>query len=61
MTGFRIAIQSEREASYLEERIEVFLNNVEKLLEDMPEEQFEKEKSSLTNRLREDYKNLHSE
>lgn len=61
MTGFRIAIQSEREAPFLEERIEAFLNNFEKLLEDMPEEQFEKEKTSLANRLREDYKNLHSE
>lgn len=61
MTGFRISIQSEREALYLEERIEAFLDKFEKLLEEMTEEQFEKEKTSLTNRLREDYKNLHSE
>lgn len=61
MTGFRISIQSEREASYLEERIEAFLDKFEQDLEDMTEEQFQKEKTSLTNRLREDYKNLHSE
>jgi insulysin len=56
-----LCIQSEREAVYLEERIDSFLNGFEKQLEDMPEEQFDKEKSSLVNRLREDYKNLHSE
>lgn len=61
MTGFRVAIQSERDAAYLEERIDNFLTKFEKQLEEMSDERFEKEKSSLTNRLREDYKNLHSE
>lgn len=61
MTGFRISIQSEREADYLEERIDSFLTNFGKYLEDMPDEQFEKEKTSLVNRYREEHKNLHAE
>lgn len=61
MTGFRISIQSEREAHYLEDRVDKFLLGFEKYLEDLTPEQFEKEKTSLVNRLKEDYKNLYQE
>ena len=61
MTGFRISIQSERDASYLEQRIDSFLASFEKYLEDMSENKFEQEKGSLVNRLKEDFKNLYQE
>lgn len=61
LIGIRFTIQSERDAAYLEERVESFLTNIETYLKDLPEEQFEKEKKSLANRLREDHKNLASE
>lgn len=61
LTGVRFTIQSERDAAYLEERIDSFLTNFDQYLVDMTDEQFEKEKTSLVNRLREDHKNLHSE
>lgn len=61
MTGFRISIQSEREASYLEDRIDNFLKAFEKYLEDLAPDQFHRERASLTNRLKEDYKNLFGE
>lgn len=61
MTGFRISIQSERDAAYLESRIDAFLVQFEKYLEEMTPEKFEEEKMSLINRLNEDYKNLYQE
>ena len=61
MTGFRISIQSERSAAYLEDRVDNFLLGYEEQLQNLPVEQFERERASLTNRLREDYKNLFQE
>ena len=61
MTGFRISIQSERSAAYLEDRVDNFLLAYEEQLQNLPVEQFERERASLTNRLREDYKNLFQE
>lgn len=58
MTGLRISIQSERDAHYLEERVDSFLNTFEAYLSNMSEEQYVKERASLVNRLREEPKNL---
>jgi insulysin len=58
MTGLRISIQSERDAHYLEDRVDAFLNTFEGYLSGMTDEQFEKERASLVNRLREEPKNL---
>ena len=58
MTGLRISIQSERDAHYLEDRVDAFLNTFESYLSNMSDEQFDKERTSLVNRLREEPKNL---
>lgn len=58
MTGFRISIQSERDAAYLESRVDAFLDSFEGTLQGMSDEQFDKERASLVNRLREEPKNL---
>ena len=61
MTGFRIMIQSERDAMYLEERIDSFLQGFDNYLSELSEEKFEQERTSLVNRLKEDFKNLYQE
>lgn len=61
MTGIRINIQSERDAAYLEERIDAFLLTFDKHLSELSDAQFTREKESLANRLREDFKNLYQE
>ena len=45
--GFRIIIQSERDPAYLESRVEVFFDYMRKMLAEMPEEEFERQKKSL--------------
>ncbi|KAF9882582.1 Insulinase (Peptidase M16) [Aspergillus nanangensis] len=59
--GYRVIIQSERTAEYLESRIEDFLTNFRQALEDMTEEDFEGHKRSVTNERLEKPENLSSE
>ncbi|KAI9368118.1 Metalloenzyme, LuxS/M16 peptidase-like protein [Aspergillus egyptiacus] len=59
--GYRVIIQSERTAPYLESRIEAFLTSFGKTLEAMPEDEFEGHKRSVINRRLEKLKNLGSE
>lgn len=59
--GYRVIIQSERTAQYLESRIDSFLTNFGKTLETMPEEEFEGHKRSVINKRLEKLKNLVSE
>ncbi|KAH7042656.1 a-pheromone processing metallopeptidase Ste23 [Macrophomina phaseolina] len=59
--GYRILIQSERSPDYLEERIDQFLLDAGKMLEEMPENDFEAHKESVQNRRREKLKNLTQE
>ncbi|EOD51237.1 putative a-pheromone processing metallopeptidase ste23 protein [Neofusicoccum parvum UCRNP2] len=59
--GYRILIQSERSPDYLEERIDKFLLDSGKMLEEMPEDEFESHKESVQNRRREKLKNLTQE
>lgn len=56
--GFRIIIQSERDAAYLESRIEAFYEHFKGLLEGMSEAEFEKHKASLIAKKLEVVKNL---
>ncbi|KAI9890317.1 MAG: Insulinase (Peptidase M16) [Vezdaea aestivalis] len=56
--GYKIIIQSERSAEYLEGRIEAFLADYEKKLEEMSDEEFEGHKASLINRRKEKPRNL---
>ena len=61
--GYRVIIQSERPAKYLESRIEAFLTNFgEKILkQEMTEKEFESHKRSIINKRLEKLKNLGSE
>ena len=59
--GYRVIIQSERPTEYLEERINAFLAFFAKLLEKMPQEEFESHKKSLINKRLEKIKNLDQE
>lgn len=44
--GFNILVQSNNDPVYLESRIEAFLTGLEKILTDMPEAEFERQKQS---------------
>ncbi|KAL4740538.1 Metalloenzyme, LuxS/M16 peptidase-like protein [Aspergillus similis] len=59
--GYRVIIQSERTAQYLESRIDSFLSNFGKTLETMTEDEFEGHKRSVINKRLEKLKNLSSE
>ncbi|KAJ0418238.1 Metalloenzyme, LuxS/M16 peptidase-like protein [Aspergillus carlsbadensis] len=59
--GYRVIIQSERTAQYLESRIDAFLTNFGKTLESMSEDEFEGHKRSVINKRLEKLKNLGSE
>ncbi|KAJ5621076.1 hypothetical protein N7510_005060 [Penicillium lagena] len=59
--GYRVIIQSERTAQYLETRIDSFLREFGPILEAMPEDEFEGHKRSVVNKRLEKLKNLGSE
>ncbi|KAF7593445.1 Insulinase (Peptidase M16) [Aspergillus hancockii] len=59
--GYRVIIQSERTAQYLESRINAFLSTFGKTLEEMSDEEFEGHKRSVINKRLEKLKNLGSE
>jgi insulysin len=59
--GFRILIQSEKDCDYLEKRIDNFLVNFDKELEEISEEDFNKHKIGLINKRLEKLKNLSEE
>jgi len=59
--GYRVIIQSERTTSYLETRIDTFLESFGKSLESMMEEEFEGHKRSIINKRLEKLKNMGSE
>lgn len=61
VAGFKIIIQSERHPDYLTKRIEVFLNKFGKQLEEMSEEDFEKNKGAVIGKREEKLKNLNQE
>jgi insulysin len=59
--GLRVLAQSERDPVYVESRIEAFLEDAEKLIEDMPEATFEGHRESLILKREEKPKNLGQE
>lgn len=59
--GYRILIQSEKDPSYLEKRIDAFLTNFGKSIEEMSETEFEGHRRSLINKRLEKLKNLTQE
>ena len=56
--GIRILVQSERHPTYLEERVEAFLDFIKIKLETMPENEFLEQKTGLERKWREGTKNL---
>jgi len=59
--GYRVLVQSENSPDYLENRIESFLIDLGKEIEDMEDRRFEKHKISIINKRLESLKNLNSE
>jgi len=59
--GYRVIIQSERTANYLESRIDAFLSRFAETLDTMSNEVFEAHKRSIINKKLEKLKNLGSE
>ncbi|GBB83220.1 hypothetical protein RclHR1_00100024 [Rhizophagus clarus] len=59
--GFRIIVQSEKDTAHLENRIEVFLNNLQKIIEEMSEQEYQKQVQSLIVKKLETPKNLGQE
>jgi len=57
----RIVVQSEKKPGYLEERVETFLREMKTKLEDMTDQEFELQKSSLEKKWLEADKNLFEE
>lgn len=60
-TGFRILVQSEKDAVFLETRVEAFLDYFQTFLKDMSDEEFEKNRQSLVDQRLEKPKNLYGE
>jgi len=56
--GIRILVQSERHPTYLEERVEAFLDFIKIKLETMPESEFSEQKTGLERKWREGAKNI---
>lgn len=59
--GYRVIVQSDRDAKYLDSRIDSFLTNFGQALEKMDGEEFEGHKQSVINKRLEKVKNLMSE
>ena len=59
--GFRVAVQSERDAGYVESRIEAWLASFREHVANLPDAEFESHRTSLINRKLEDVKNLSGE
>ncbi|BFZ54324.1 metalloprotease [Savitreella phatthalungensis] len=59
--GFRFILQSERDPAFLEYRVQAFLTQLRKHIADMPQENFDKHKRALRDKINERLKNLKSE
>ena len=59
--GFRILLQSEKPAAYLETRVEAFLEYFKTFLEEMSDEDFQTARQGLISKKMEKPKNLHGE
>jgi insulysin len=59
--GMRIVVQSERGPTYLEERVERFLESMETVILNMDDKEFTDQKAGLEKKWREKHKNLGEE
>ncbi len=60
-TGFRVLVQSEKDSVFLETRIEAFLDYFQTYLNDLSDEEFDKNRQSLVDKRLEKPKNLYGE
>jgi insulysin len=59
--GLRVIVQSEKDAAFVESRLDVFWDEFRKVFEDMSEEEFDKYKMTVINKKLEDHKNMWEE
>lgn len=59
--GIRVIVQSEKDAPYIESRVNAFWQDYRKTLESMTEDEFEKFKQTVINQRLEDHKNMWQE
>lgn len=59
--GLRVIVQSERDAPYVESRINAFWDDYRSKLAEMTDEDFEKYKAAVVSRKLEDHKNMWQE
>lgn len=59
--GYRVLVQSERDTTYLKQRIESFFLTMEKILDQLSEEEYQKYVSSLTKKRQEKHQNMGEE
>lgn len=60
-TGLRVLVQSERDPVYVEDRIEAFLSALEKTIDDLSEEEYDRHRESIISKWEESPKNLSEE
>ena len=60
-TGLRVIVQSEKDAAFVEGRIDVFWEEYKTVLDKMSEEEFDKYKTTVVNKKLEDHKNMYQE
>ncbi len=58
--SLRIIVQSNKKPDFLDQRIESFLHSMRSLIEELSDDEFEKNKTSLTDRISEKPKKLSS-
>lgn len=54
-------VQSEKDAAFVESRVDVFWDEYKTVLENMSEEEFDKYKTTVINKKLEDHKNMYQE
>lgn len=59
--GLRVIVQSERDAAYVESRVDAFWNEFRQTLAGVGDDEFEKYKMAVINRKLEDHKNMWEE
>lgn len=59
--AFAVIVQSERDANYVDERVEHWLTTFREFVQDMSEDDFAQHRQSLVNSKKEDFKNMSEE
>ncbi|ORY56460.1 Metalloenzyme, LuxS/M16 peptidase-like protein [Leucosporidium creatinivorum] len=59
--GLRVIVQSEKDAAFVESRVDAFWEEFKQTLDDMSEEEFDKYKTTVINKKLEDHKNMWEE